>query len=73
MTRRLNLQHAGTIAARELLDVRRDRGTLMTVAFFVLAMPVVLVLTSIRPAARSWRKPATRTRVKRSACCCRSS
>ncbi len=56
MARRLNLRHAGTIAARELLDVRRDRGTLITVAFFVLAMPVVLVLTSIRPAAQELAK-----------------
>ena len=51
MTRLLNLRHAGTIAARELLDLRRDRGTLITLAFFVLLMPLVLVVSSIRPAA----------------------
>jgi ABC-2 type transport system permease protein len=47
----LSLRHAWTIAARELGDAVRDRGTMATGAFFVIVMPIILVVLSIRPIA----------------------
>lgn len=52
------MRHAWTIARRELADVRHDRGTLVTAAFFVLVMPLILVFTSIRPAAHEVERAA---------------